>query len=1003
MRRLRKIVAFTISFCFLLEQVGFAQVPGRADLSGLIGSIGSMSAQDRYRPLHLRYLQYLPGNDSFKLLLDKGSSSPTPGDMSDASRQLLKYFFTGTVLPGSVFWVNLRPDSPDNMIDSGLEGTDVGRILLEADLQLKKDTAKATSPDTAEGRKYWDRLYRKAEELLGPGHKDFPTLVRPWIVPDEVIVGQTKDSTYVYKATLKICLEQDYLKGRPEGETTDYSFSDPRFKELNEYSAALIRELILPRLTRELNTSKRYAPLRQVFYSLILAKCFKAKFREMGGAYARLIDNRDTEGLCGQPWSKDSYFSQYRDSFHKGEYSSTFIVNTALGRVSRTCVSGGVNLDLPVTMVDLSARGELIPSAGFLQPVMADGGSGKKYELMITVEQAKTGTPAEKDGGSIEKINNIIKLRPLFIALKVTSSERERKAIGLRIANILLKNKVEVTPAQFDILVSCLGLARSDDARAGYAEAVHSALLDDRGLRLSSGRKHLDTLLNALELSRTESVMVDLSCAIELCIQEYGADKQITPVGLDVLVNAMKRSGSPEAINHLSIAIIHAFKNDARLRMTEEQMRTVIACFDFVPGYHHMVSSCLETAIMRTHELFDVALQELGTADPAGMRAAGIATAFEGVMKSEDIVLTLTQLKDILECFSPRHSLYVKNKLKDGLSFILPRFSSLIGMVIDKAKETESDPDRNILAEIIKTVLISDGTLKLDAGRLDDLVSLMESATVAKHNLALCVASALANNPLLVDQAIGYLRKVKSENSRGAIAIAISEAMKNDHAPRLWDGQKAVIFGCLESTTSRDVREYLAQAVRYDLSNYPEASLTLQELHTLLGSLVRAGAHSSIFETGLCISMAVKKSPSLVFEVVAFGRKAESATVRKELEIPVQMLVQSSRYPHLYLDPSAQTDWSLIMRSIPSEYAKGLFGGDNARIYADIMFVSDSAQSTLMAMKLKQQAYCKYLEGVTGKKAPEMPPIDPRKPGFPLLVALYKMPWEKFFPKAVSV
>ncbi|MGE5308339.1 MAG: hypothetical protein ACM3OC_04580, partial [Deltaproteobacteria bacterium] len=32
-----------------------------------------------------------------------------------------------------------------------------------------------------------------------------------------------------------------------------------------------------------------------------------------------------------------------------------------------------------------------------------------------------------------------------------------------------------------------------------------------------------------------------------------------------------------------------------------------------------------------------------------------------------------------------------------------------------------------------------------------------------------------------------------------------------------------------------------------------------------------------------------------------------------------------------------------------------------------------------------------------------MPPIDPRKPGFPLLVALYKMPWEKFFPKAVSV
>ena len=31
-------------------------------------------------------------------------------------------------------------------------------------------------------------------------------------------------------------------------------------KDLNEYSSQLIRELIIPRLTKEVNTSKSYAP-----------------------------------------------------------------------------------------------------------------------------------------------------------------------------------------------------------------------------------------------------------------------------------------------------------------------------------------------------------------------------------------------------------------------------------------------------------------------------------------------------------------------------------------------------------------------------------------------------------------------------------------------------------------------------------------------------------------------------------------------------------------------
>ena len=43
----------------------------------------------------------------------------------------------------------------------------MGKIMLEADLQLKKDTAGLTSPQNPEGKEYWDKLYKRAGELFG--------------------------------------------------------------------------------------------------------------------------------------------------------------------------------------------------------------------------------------------------------------------------------------------------------------------------------------------------------------------------------------------------------------------------------------------------------------------------------------------------------------------------------------------------------------------------------------------------------------------------------------------------------------------------------------------------------------------------------------------------------------------------------------------------------------------------------------------------------------------
>ena len=348
MLRKSKILSFLLCFCLLFEQTGFAQVAGTLDISGHLAAFRNQLIQDKFRPLHLRSLGYDNNQNNLRLLLDKGDlKNPKKPDLETTTKTLLNYFFVGVTLPNDTFWVNLRPDSENNIIDPDLATTDVGKILLEADLQLKKDTAKFTSPGTPEGKEYWEKLYQKAGELLGYENVTIPTLTRPWIVPGEIIIRETKDNAYIYKATLKVMLEQDYLK-----DSANYNFDDPRLRTLNEYSSQLIRDLIIPKLTKEVNISKRYAPLRQVYYSLILAQWFKSRFYGKGGLYSWLIDRRNLQGLTSKvSWSKTTYFKAYQKSFKDGEYNIQQPVYTPYGQTVRSYFSGGFVCNVPMPAV----------------------------------------------------------------------------------------------------------------------------------------------------------------------------------------------------------------------------------------------------------------------------------------------------------------------------------------------------------------------------------------------------------------------------------------------------------------------------------------------------------------------------------------------------------------------------------------------------------------------------------------------------------------------------
>ncbi len=272
-RKINKLLSFLICFCFLFEQSGLAQTLPLLQPTTLPPA-----------PL-LRYLSVNAANpfNYFNFLLDKGDGSIDKENLNKEAKKLINYFFLGITLPSESLWVNLRPDEAGRITSNEISNTDLGRALLEQDLQLKKDVARYIHPSHPKGKQYWEKLYAaigkdKVKKV------EITTSNRVWIVPGEAIVLETEDGAFVVSAKLKVLLENNYLKLNPKDET-------------QAISEKLMKEIILPPLTEEINNSATYAPLRQIYQSLILAEWFKRKHSKSNSVYSYCINKGYTNGL----------------------------------------------------------------------------------------------------------------------------------------------------------------------------------------------------------------------------------------------------------------------------------------------------------------------------------------------------------------------------------------------------------------------------------------------------------------------------------------------------------------------------------------------------------------------------------------------------------------------------------------------------------------------------------------------------------------------------------
>ncbi|MDD5128615.1 MAG: hypothetical protein PHO40_03060 [Candidatus Omnitrophica bacterium] len=409
-----KAIAFLLCFILAFEQSGFTQVVEELDISNTIGNFLNAFPAVPLNSPQLRYISYDKLDQSLKVIANRANTGKKDSaELLESLRQPLRYFYTGLTIPNKDFWVNLGLDSPNEVIDDYLIDTDLGKILMEADLELKKDLARATFPSTPEGKEYWNKIYDKIEEAYGCNLENAQISINTkiWITPGEIVVCEDKNSAYVYKARLNVSTETAYLSNRQESK-----IEDEQSRMINEYSSELIRELILPKISKEVNTGKKYVSLRQAYYSLILAQWFKRKFYDTGGLYPYLIDQRNLTGLTSsKQCSKDTYFKEYQKSYLEKEYDLQVQVFNLFGRSIRTYSSGGVDFTGIFNAAD-PARINVISASSFSPPSTGQ-------EISFKVQGQTLQDPYFDQGIPIPPIQNTI--APPSIEQKKEMSENE--------------------------------------------------------------------------------------------------------------------------------------------------------------------------------------------------------------------------------------------------------------------------------------------------------------------------------------------------------------------------------------------------------------------------------------------------------------------------------------------------------------------------------------------------------------------------------------------------
>jgi hypothetical protein len=252
----------------------------------------------------------------FHFFIDPGDAlKMSPMELKNESTKLIKYFLASLTIPDKDLWVNLSPYEKDRIVPLEFGKTEMGRDLLAEDYILKQITASLIYPESKLGKEFWDRVYAQTKAKYGTTNIPVNTFNKVWIIPDKAVVYENGGTAFVIENHLKVMLEEDYLS------LTKHLTPTPQ--ATNALASQIVREIVIPALTKEVNEGKNFAQLRQVFNSFILANWYKNKIKD--SIINKVFSNRKrianlffSNDPIGNP---EHIYRQYIQAFRKGVYN----------------------------------------------------------------------------------------------------------------------------------------------------------------------------------------------------------------------------------------------------------------------------------------------------------------------------------------------------------------------------------------------------------------------------------------------------------------------------------------------------------------------------------------------------------------------------------------------------------------------------------------------------------------------------------------------------------
>jgi len=322
-------------------------------------------------PPILKGIKIHPDNPfRFDFILDPGGDSQLSNNaLKDQSSRLIKYFLASLTIPEKDLWVNLSPYEKDRIIPQSLGLTEMGRDLLAEDYMLKQITASLIYPEDNIGKKFWKRVYEEASKEYGTTNIPVDTFNKVWIVPDKAVVYENAKAgtAYVVESSLKVMLEQDYLALQKHA---------PVHNAMGSIGANIVREIVIPELTKEVNENENFAKLRQVYNSLILSTWYKEKIKNSILAQVYTDKNKVAGVSNDDPRETQKIYGRYLQAFKRGVYNyikeeQDFVTQQM---IPRKYFSGGfsaamLHIDQAQTIPGVNLKNYLDIDAAMVTPV----------------------------------------------------------------------------------------------------------------------------------------------------------------------------------------------------------------------------------------------------------------------------------------------------------------------------------------------------------------------------------------------------------------------------------------------------------------------------------------------------------------------------------------------------------------------------------------------------------------------------------------------------------